>query len=102
MMAIGCLTRRSSGTPQSTAPLDFTSTAKAKSSSGATSTTIPWTCGSVLLGVEGKPLRGELKGSRSHRFGSYRILYEVRHGELLVIVIDLGHRREIHESKLNA
>jgi len=45
----------------------------------------------------GKPLHGELKGLRSHRFGSYRILYEVRHGELLVIVIDLGHRREIYD-----
>lgn len=45
---------------------------------------------------EGKPLHGELKGLRSHRFGSYRILYEVRHGELLVVVIDLGHRREIY------
>jgi mRNA interferase RelE/StbE len=45
---------------------------------------------------EGKPLHGELKGLRSCRFGSYRILYEVRKGELLVIVIDLGHRREIY------
>ncbi|MDE2143565.1 MAG: type II toxin-antitoxin system RelE/ParE family toxin [Elusimicrobia bacterium] len=45
----------------------------------------------------GKPLHGELKGLRSYRFGSYRILYEVRHGELLVIVIDLGHRREIYD-----
>ena len=47
--------------------------------------------------VEGKPLHGELKGLLSHRFGNYRILYEVRHGELLVIVIDLGHRREIYK-----
>lgn len=46
---------------------------------------------------EGKPLHGELKGLRSHRFGSYRILYEVRRGELLVIVIDLGHRGEIYK-----
>lgn len=46
---------------------------------------------------EGKPLHGELKGLRSYRFGSYRILYEVRHGELLVIVIDLGYRREIYK-----
>lgn len=46
--------------------------------------------------AEGKPLHGELKGLRSHHFGSYRILYEVRHGELLVVVIDLGHRREIY------
>lgn len=47
--------------------------------------------------TEGKALHGELKGLRSHRFGSYRILYEVRPGELLVIVIDLGHRREIYK-----
>lgn len=46
--------------------------------------------------AEGKPLHGELKGLRSHRFGSYRILYEVRQGEILVLVIDLGHRREIY------
>lgn len=46
---------------------------------------------------EGKPLHGELKELRSHRFGSYWILYEVRQGELLVIVIDLGHRREIYK-----
>ncbi|MCR4295337.1 MAG: type II toxin-antitoxin system RelE/ParE family toxin, partial [Elusimicrobia bacterium] len=47
--------------------------------------------------AEGKPLHGELKGLRAHRLGSYRILYEVRHGELLILVIDLGHRREIYE-----
>lgn len=47
--------------------------------------------------MEGKPLHGELKGLRSYRLGSYRILYEVRHGELLVVVIDLGHRREIYK-----
>ena len=46
---------------------------------------------------DGKPLQGELKGLRSYRLGSYRILYEVRHKQLLVIVIDLGHRREIYK-----
>lgn len=46
---------------------------------------------------EGKPLLGELKGLRSYRFGSYRVLYEVRRGELRVVVIDLGHRRLIYE-----
>ena len=47
--------------------------------------------------IEGKPLHGELKGLRSYRLGSYRILYEVLHGRLLVIVVDLGHRREIYK-----
>ena len=47
--------------------------------------------------MEGKLLQGEFKGLRSYRLGSYRILYEVRRGELLVVVIDLGHRREIYK-----
>lgn len=47
--------------------------------------------------MDGKPLHGELKGLASYRLGSYRILYEVRHGELLVIVIDLGHRKSIYQ-----
>ncbi len=46
---------------------------------------------------EGKPLHGELKGLWSYRFGSYRVLYEIRRGELRVIVIDLGHRRDIYK-----
>ena len=46
--------------------------------------------------AQGKPLHGELRGLLSHQMGSYRILYEVHHGKLLVIVIDLGHRRDIY------
>ncbi|MEK7656689.1 MAG: type II toxin-antitoxin system RelE/ParE family toxin [Elusimicrobiota bacterium] len=38
----------------------------------------------------------ESRGLRSYRLGSYRILYEVFHGKLPVIVVDLGHRREIY------
>ena len=30
------------------------------------------------------------------RVGDYRILYEIQDKQLLVIVIDLGHRREIY------
>ena len=46
--------------------------------------------------AQGKPLHGELRGLMSYRMGSYRILYEVRHHELLVVVVDLGHRRDIY------
>lgn len=46
---------------------------------------------------EGKPLLGELKGLRSYRLGCYRIIYEVRQRELLIVAIDLGHRREIYK-----
>jgi mRNA interferase RelE/StbE len=45
---------------------------------------------------QGKPLHGELRGLTSYRLGSYRIIYEIRHAQLLVIVIDLGHRRHIY------
>ena len=45
---------------------------------------------------DGKPLHGQLRGLLSYRMGSYRILYEIHHQRLLVIIIDLGHRREIY------
>ena len=45
---------------------------------------------------QGKPLKGELKGRYSYRVGSYRIVYLVRQQELLVLIIDIGHRRGIY------
>ena len=45
---------------------------------------------------QGKPLKGELKGRYSYRVGSYRIVYLIRHQELLVLIIDIGHRRDIY------
>ena len=44
----------------------------------------------------GKPLKEQLKGLRSYRLGSYRIIYEIKRQRLLIVVIDLGHRREIY------
>lgn len=45
---------------------------------------------------QGKPLKGQLEGHYSYRVGSYRILYLIRRDQLLVIVIDIGHRRDIY------
>jgi len=45
---------------------------------------------------QGKPLKGELKGRYSYRVGSYRVVYVVRRQELLVLIIDIGHRRDIY------
>ena len=45
---------------------------------------------------QGKPLKGELKGRYSYRVGSYRIIYLVHQQQLRVLVIDIGHRRDIY------
>ena len=45
---------------------------------------------------QGKALKGELAGRYSYRVGRYRIIYMVRRHELLVLVIDIGHRREVY------
>ena len=45
---------------------------------------------------QGKRLTGDLKGRYSYRIGTYRIVYLIRQRELLVLVIDIGHRRDIY------
>lgn len=30
------------------------------------------------------------------RIGDYRVIYEIRNAELIVLVVDVGHRREIY------
>lgn len=44
----------------------------------------------------GGVLKGEFSGLRRLRVGDYRIIYEVIHDELTVLVVRLGHRREIY------
>ncbi len=46
---------------------------------------------------KGKPLSYELAGLRSLRTSAYRIIYRIKGGELLIIVIAVGHRREIYK-----
>ena len=49
----------------------------------------------------GKPLSYELAGLYSLRTSDYRIIYRVREKELIIIIITIGHRREIYK-KLKA
>lgn len=44
----------------------------------------------------GVPLRGTLKGCYKHRVGTYRIIYQIHRSVLKIIVIDIGHRREVY------
>jgi mRNA interferase RelE/StbE len=45
---------------------------------------------------QGKRLKGRFRGDFSLRVGGYRIIYTVDKGCLVVIIIDLGHRREVY------
>jgi len=45
----------------------------------------------------GKPLHGELVPFWSYRVTDYRVVYEIRDDELTVLVVMVGHRREIYE-----
>ena len=47
----------------------------------------------------GTVLKGELEGLRRIRVGAYRIVFEVRNRELLVLVIRVGHRSRVHRRR---
>jgi mRNA interferase RelE/StbE len=47
--------------------------------------------------AKGKPLAYDLAGLHSLRTSDYRIIYRIREKELLIIVIAVGHRREIYK-----
>jgi mRNA interferase RelE/StbE len=47
--------------------------------------------------AKGKPLAYDLAGLRSLRTFDYRIIYRIKGKELLIIVIALGHRKEIYK-----
>ncbi len=46
---------------------------------------------------KGKPLSHELAGLRSLRTSEYRVIYRLKGGELLILVVAVGHRREIYK-----
>ncbi len=46
--------------------------------------------------ASGKALQGNLSGLWRYRVGDYRLLCRVEDEELIVLVIEIGHRREIY------
>ena len=47
--------------------------------------------------VHGKELKGNLKRQWRYRVGDYRILTEVIDNKLVILVLNVGHRREIYK-----
>lgn len=45
----------------------------------------------------GKNLKGELAGLWRYRVGDYRILCQIRDDQLVVLVVAVGHRKNINE-----
>lgn len=44
----------------------------------------------------GKCLTAGLSGKWRYRVGDYRVLCEIRESELVVLAIEVGHRRDVH------
>ncbi len=45
----------------------------------------------------GKPLRYSLKGLRRLRVGEYRIIYQIEESKKTVLIVKIGHRREVYD-----
>ena len=45
----------------------------------------------------GKPLVANHKGKWRYRIGDYRILCEIKENILLILIIKIGHRREVYK-----
>lgn len=48
---------------------------------------------------EGKALTGNLAGVWRYRVGDYRILCDIDNGRLVVLVVDVAHRREVYRQR---
>jgi len=44
----------------------------------------------------GSALKGEFAGLRRIRVGEFRIVFEVDDGVLVIVVVDIAHRRDVH------
>ena len=44
----------------------------------------------------GKPLSGIYKGMYRYRYGNYRVIYEIKSKEKIIIILKIGHRKEVY------
>jgi len=47
----------------------------------------------------GKALTANRSGQWRYRIGDYRILAEIQDANILILIIEIGHRREIYKNK---
>lgn len=46
---------------------------------------------------KGKALVGNKKGQWRYRIGDYRLLCKIENDELLILVVEIGHRKDIYK-----
>lgn len=49
--------------------------------------------------INGKALQGQLSGYWRYRVGDYRLICQIQDQELVVLVIELGHRKDIYQQR---
>ena len=47
--------------------------------------------------IHGKALLGDLKGSWRYRIGDYRLICHIVNEELIILVLRIGHRKDIYD-----
>ena len=47
--------------------------------------------------LHGKGLSGDKSGYWRYSVGDYRILADIRDDEIIIIIVEIGHRREIYK-----
>ncbi|MCU0652265.1 MAG: type II toxin-antitoxin system RelE/ParE family toxin [Candidatus Omnitrophica bacterium] len=45
----------------------------------------------------GKPLKREFQGYWRYRWGDYRVIFRIAEREILILILRIGHRKEIYE-----
>jgi mRNA interferase RelE/StbE len=48
----------------------------------------------------GAPLRKNLSGLWKYRVGNYRLICDIQGNRLIVLVVRVGHRREVYQGKV--
>ncbi|MDR1012765.1 MAG: type II toxin-antitoxin system RelE/ParE family toxin [Lactobacillales bacterium] len=48
---------------------------------------------------KGKALTGSLLGFWRYRIGDYRLIIKIKDNELLIILIDIAHRKDVYRKK---